>query len=71
MMPAVLVTDVDPSSPAGASGLLPGDVIVAVNNTSVQSVTELKDTIWWMGLTPVVFSVVRGGDDYIFTFPVW
>jgi len=67
----IVVMDVNPSSPAGESGLLPGDVIVGVNNAPVDTVSELKDTIWWMGVTPVVFSVVRGGDDYIFTFPVW
>jgi len=70
-MPGIVVMDVNPSSPAGKSGLLPGDVIMAVNYTPVQTVSELKDTIWWMGLTPVTFSVVRGGADYIFTFPVW
>ena len=63
--------DVNPSSPAGESGLLPGDVIVGVNNAPMETVSELKDTIWWMGVTPVVFSVVRGGEDYILTFPVW
>lgn len=67
----VVVMDVNPSSPAGESGLLPGDVIIGVNNAPVETVLELKDTIWWMGVTPVVFSVVRGGEDYIFTFPVW
>jgi hypothetical protein len=70
-MPGIVVMDVNPSSPAGDSGLLPGDVIMAVNNIPVQTVSQLKDTIWWMGVTPVVFSVVRGGADYIFTFPVW
>jgi S1-C subfamily serine protease len=69
--PGIVVMDVNPSSPAGAAGLLPGDVIVAVNNTPVQTTSQLKDTIWWMGVTPVMFSVVRGGADYIFTFPVW
>ena len=69
--PAIVVMDVNPSSPAAAAGLLPGDVIVAVNNTPVQTTSQLKDTIWWMGVTPVMFSVVRGGADYIFTFPVW
>jgi S1-C subfamily serine protease len=62
--------DVNPSSPAGESGLLLGDIIVGVNNAPMETVSELKDTIWWMGVTPVVFSVVRGGEDYIFTFPV-
>jgi S1-C subfamily serine protease len=70
MTPAVVVTDVDPSSAAGAAGLLPGDVIVAVNNIGVESVTDLKDTIWRTGLDPVVFSVIRDGVGYIFTFPL-
>jgi len=70
-MPGIVVIEVNPSSPAGDSGVLPGDVIIAVNNTPVQTVSELKDTIWWMGVTPVVFSVIRDGTNYVFTFPVW
>jgi S1-C subfamily serine protease len=66
----VVVTHVDPSSAAGSAGMLPGDVIVAVNNIAVHSVTELKDTIWRTGLTPVIFSVTRNGVGYVFTFPV-
>src|SRR5262249_15281717 len=36
-MPGVVVIKVDPSSPAGKAGLLPGDVILAVDNTTVQT----------------------------------
>ena len=70
-MPGIVVIEVNRSSPAGDSGVLPGDVIIAVNNTPVQTVSELKDTIWWMGVTPVVFSVIRDGTNFVFTFPFW
>ena len=70
-MPGVVVMAVDPSSPASKAGLLPGDVITTVNNTPVQSTSELKDTIWWQGVNPVTFLVIRGGQNYVFTFPVW
>lgn len=70
-MPGIVVMDVNEWSPAGESGILPGDIIVAVNSNPVQSVSELYDVIWATGLSPVVFQVVRGDDDYAFTFPVW
>jgi S1-C subfamily serine protease len=70
-MSGIVVTDVSPSSPAGAAGLVPGDIIVAVNNTPVHTASELEETIWRMAVSPVMFSVVRNGVGYVFTFAVW
>jgi serine protease Do len=41
----VVVADVVPKGPSAASGLKPGDVITAVNGTSVSSVAQLKSLI--------------------------
>jgi S1-C subfamily serine protease len=60
----VVVTDVDPASPAGFAGLLPGDVILAVQFVPVQSITQLQDTVWRLGVNPVIFTVVRQGISY-------
>lgn len=38
----VVITGVDPDSPASAAGLQPGDVILEVNHKQVQSVADLK-----------------------------
>src|SRR5262245_39821446 len=65
----IVVIGVNPSSPAGVAGVLPGDVIVGVNNVAVQTVGELKDTVWKMGLTPLVLAISRDGAAYLFTFP--
>jgi serine protease Do len=63
----VVVTDVDPDSPAGLSGMKPGDLIQWVNSAPVRSVTQLKDTLWRMGLDPVMFQVSRNGTAFVFT----
>jgi serine protease Do len=38
----VVVTDIDPLSPAGESGLAPGNIILSVNGRAVSSVDEAK-----------------------------
>jgi S1-C subfamily serine protease len=63
----VVVTDVDPNSSAGLAGMQPGDMIQWVNSAPVQSVTQLKDTIWRMALDPVMFQVTRNGTVFVFT----
>jgi len=63
----VVVMDVDPYSPAALSGIRPGDVIQWVNSTSVQNVSQLRDTIWRTGLDPVTFQVNRQGTAFVFT----
>jgi serine protease Do/serine protease DegQ len=39
----VLVSSVDPGSPAWSAGLRPGDVIVSVNRKPVKSLDEMRD----------------------------
>lgn len=41
----VLVTEVDPDSPAATTGIVAGDVIVAFNRENVQSVSQLRELI--------------------------
>ena len=63
----VVVTDVDPDSPAGLAGMQPGDLIQMANSAPVRSISQLKDTIWRMGLDPVMFQVSRKGTLFVFT----
>jgi len=41
----VLIVKVFSDSPAASSGLLPGDVIVKIDRTPVQSATEVQDLV--------------------------
>lgn len=41
----ILITDVDPSSNAAAQGIIPGDVIVEVNQTAVKTVADVQKAI--------------------------
>jgi serine protease Do len=58
----VVVTDVDPDSPAGDAGLLRGDVIQEVNRRSVNSVSDFQRAVRQAGKQPLVLSVNRQGD---------
>jgi S1-C subfamily serine protease len=62
-----VVTDVDPDSPAGLAGMQPGDLIQMVNSAPVRNVSQVKETIWRMGLDPVMFQVSRRGTLFVFT----
>jgi serine protease Do len=41
----VVITDIDPSSPASAAGLQQGDVIVQVNRTPVVNISEFNTAV--------------------------
>ncbi len=58
---APVIGDVSPSTPAAEAGLLPGDSIVAVNDTSVASWSQVVDHIRGSPGTPVHLSIVRDG----------
>jgi len=60
----VVVTEVDPRSPAGAGGIRPGDVITSIGNKAVSSLTEFDKIIGSAepGATLLVM-LVRGGDN--------
>jgi len=63
----VVVTDVDLDSPAGLAGMRPGDVLIMANSEPVQSVSQLKDSIWRMAVDPVIFQANRKGTVFVFT----
>ena len=56
----VAVVDIDPGSPAGRSGLLPGDVIIGVNNKPVVNQQELHEQLEETS-RPVALTVFRNG----------
>ena len=66
----VVVTDVDPNSPAAFAGMRPGDMIQFVNSAQVQSATQLKYNLWRNPLDPAMFQVSRNGTVFIFTFSI-
>jgi len=55
----VVVTEVEPGSPAAQRGLRPGDVIIAVNRRSVQDLRELRAVAQG---NRILFLLVRRGD---------
>jgi serine protease Do len=57
----VVVTDVDPSSPAATTGLSRGDVIQEVNHKPVHNVEEYNQAISSSGKKPVLLLVNKGG----------
>ncbi len=61
--PAVLVTAVEPESPAAARGLRPNDIIVAVNRVRVHSVKELQAIAGQQNL--LILSLRRGNRDLL------
>jgi S1-C subfamily serine protease len=59
---AVQVVEVVDNSPAGAAGIRPGDLIVALNDRVVASVDDLHRLLaMFPTATPLELSVVRGG----------
>jgi serine protease Do len=57
----VVVTDVEPGSPAADAGLRSGDVIQHVNRKPVTNVKEFNQALQQSGNDPVVLLVNRGG----------
>ncbi|MGR3723628.1 RIP metalloprotease RseP [Abyssibius alkaniclasticus] len=62
LVPA-MVAFVHPESPAKEAGLEPGDVVLAVNGTPVNSFTAMKDLIVASGSTPITLNIWRNGAD--------
>jgi S1-C subfamily serine protease len=55
--------DIAPGSPAGAAGLLPEDIVVAVNGRPIESVEELQRQLSAEAIgTPQSLTVVRSGE---------
>ena len=57
----VVVTSVDPSSPAAAAGIGQGDVIQEVNHKPISSTSEYQQALAGVNKTPVLLLVNRGG----------
>ena len=60
----VVVTQVDPSSPAATAGIMRGDVIEEVNRKPVRSVEEYQQAIGAGGNQPVLLLVNRSGTTH-------
>jgi Do/DeqQ family serine protease len=57
----VLLTDLDPRSPAAHTGLRPGDRVVSVNRISVRNINEMEKAARDTGQTGLLLNVQRGG----------
>ncbi|MGE4470535.1 MAG: DegQ family serine endoprotease [Desulfovibrio sp.] len=66
----LLVTNVQPGSAAAAQGLSRGDVILEVNQTSVNTVKEFMDAADSSGDRPALLLVRRGTRNFFVTVPV-
>jgi len=59
----VVVTDVDPSSPAAAAGVQHGDVIEEVDRKAVHNVEEFRQALQGRAKQPVLLLINRGGNS--------
>lgn len=69
----VVVMAVDPRGPAAQRGLVPGDLIVAINTTRVDAPDELASRVQQaaqIGRKHVLLGVVRGGERSLVTVPL-
>jgi len=57
----VVVTDVDPTSPAARAGIQPDDVITEVNRQPVKSATDFRAALKNSGSRPVLLLINRDG----------
>ncbi|RME08402.1 MAG: RIP metalloprotease [Anaerolineae bacterium] len=62
----VLVTETDPGSPAETAGLLPGDIITAVNDQPVRGMNDLHDKIYAHLGVPITLTVQREAETLQF-----
>jgi serine protease Do len=61
----LVITAIDPESPAASKGLLEGDLITEAGQQKVESVTDLQDRIdeaTQAGRTSLLLLIRRGGD---------
>jgi serine protease Do len=66
----VVITRVDPGSPAGEAGLQRGDVIQEVNRKPVTSVDQFRTAVRSAGNQPLLLLVNRGGNSqYVVVSP--
>jgi Do/DeqQ family serine protease len=57
----VVVTEVEPGSPAAEAGIQPGDVVLEVNHQAVKSGTDIRAGVKNSGSRPPLLLIVRNG----------
>jgi serine protease Do len=60
----VVVSGVDPSSPAAAAGIQQGDVIMEVNRKPVHNVTQYQQAVAGNGNRSILLLINRGGESH-------
>jgi Do/DeqQ family serine protease len=60
----VVITDIDPNSPAAEAGLQPGDVILEVNHQPVKSGTDIRAGVKASGSRPTLLLMNREGANH-------
>ncbi|HUV35771.1 MAG TPA: DegQ family serine endoprotease [Patescibacteria group bacterium] len=60
----VIITEVDPSTPAGESGLARGDVILEMNREPIENLDDLNDVISRSGKDRYLLFIYRGGRTF-------
>jgi len=61
----VILSDVDPDGPAGASGLQPGDIVVALNDKQVADARQFEVELYRLSLDQIVkVGAIRGTDRF-------
>lgn len=63
----VLVYSTDPSLPAAKAGIRPGDQIVAVNDTAINNMRDLIDTLQQVKSNPAHVKLLRSGQQLAIT----
>ncbi|MFP5506884.1 MAG: PDZ domain-containing protein, partial [Gammaproteobacteria bacterium] len=57
----VLLTELDPRSPAAHTGLRPGDLVVSVNRVPVKTIADMEKAARGAGQSGLLLNVQRGG----------
>jgi serine protease Do len=61
----IILADVDPDGPAGASGLQPGDIVVSLNDKPVADARQFELELYRLSLDQVVsVGAIRGADRF-------
>lgn len=61
----VLISSIEPRSPAGQTGLRPGDLLVSVNRIPIKSTRELTQAAQTQEATGLLLNIQRGGTSLL------